>query len=374
MSTSANGWVGLRLDPLDTLFFRDGRPFDAATRVAGGLPNPQTLAGALRTSLLARANFDFARFAKQRKATGPDANVKEIVEICGGPSWITGATFRGPWVGKHRGNSVEPLLPSPEILKPARHGTGWSRAHPLMEHLPGWADADRLKPLWPKREADPKAEPGFLTLEGLLAVMDGNDPPEEAHFTQEQVYDFDNRVGIGIDMHTLTSAEGELYGIRLLALRKGFCLYAEMKPGPEAPPGPWLDDVPVPFGGEGKYVSVREVRPRDWPAFNQQRRRSLWYLATPTFLSISPASRRPLPRSEVLRAAASGPGVAFSGWDVARNGPRPTRFAVPAGAVYFLEGPGAEEGFLEDAEGNKQDLLNEGWGFALQGAWKENLS
>ena len=44
--------IGVLLDPLDTLFFRDGRPFDASSRVRGGLPNPQTLAGALRTALL----------------------------------------------------------------------------------------------------------------------------------------------------------------------------------------------------------------------------------------------------------------------------------------------------------------------------------
>src|SRR5260370_1121735 len=53
-------WIGLRLDPLDTLFFRDGRPFDAASRASGGLPLPQTFAGAVRTYLLARAGFDFA--------------------------------------------------------------------------------------------------------------------------------------------------------------------------------------------------------------------------------------------------------------------------------------------------------------------------
>ncbi len=57
---TATTWVGLRLDPLDTLFFRDGRPFDAANRVVGGLPNPQTLAGALRTNLLGASGF-FAR-------------------------------------------------------------------------------------------------------------------------------------------------------------------------------------------------------------------------------------------------------------------------------------------------------------------------
>ena len=49
MTTQTNrGWIGLKIDPLDVLFFRDGRPFGAAIRASGRLPNPQTLAGALR--------------------------------------------------------------------------------------------------------------------------------------------------------------------------------------------------------------------------------------------------------------------------------------------------------------------------------------
>ena len=44
MRTQNADWLGLRLEPLDTLFFRDGRPFDAAARASGGLPQPQPLA------------------------------------------------------------------------------------------------------------------------------------------------------------------------------------------------------------------------------------------------------------------------------------------------------------------------------------------
>ena len=34
----------LRLDALDVLFFRDGRPFAASARASTGLPTPQTVA------------------------------------------------------------------------------------------------------------------------------------------------------------------------------------------------------------------------------------------------------------------------------------------------------------------------------------------
>ena len=55
----AGATVGLRIDPLDVLFFRDGRPFTPASRGASGLPTPQTLAGAVRTHLLQHAGCDF---------------------------------------------------------------------------------------------------------------------------------------------------------------------------------------------------------------------------------------------------------------------------------------------------------------------------
>ena len=38
--------IGLILEPLDVLFFRDGRPFEAGIRVGGQAIMPQTLAGA----------------------------------------------------------------------------------------------------------------------------------------------------------------------------------------------------------------------------------------------------------------------------------------------------------------------------------------
>ena len=58
--------VGLCLNPLDVLFFRDGRPFEAASRAYGGLPLPRTFAGALRTALLQQAGFNLVVPATRR--------------------------------------------------------------------------------------------------------------------------------------------------------------------------------------------------------------------------------------------------------------------------------------------------------------------
>jgi hypothetical protein len=96
---------------------------------------------------------------------------------------------------------------------------------------------------------------------------------------------------------------------------------------------------------------------------------SLWYLASPTFLPFRDGSRRPLPPGVV--AAVSGAGIAVSGWDVARRGPNATRFAVPAGACYFLDSAGRETDFLDDSLSDIENLRQSGWGFALQGNWTQ---
>ncbi|MBN1903298.1 hypothetical protein JW926_18410, partial [Candidatus Sumerlaeota bacterium] len=44
--------LSLIIEPLDTLFFRDGRPFGPTDHSNSGLPVPQTLAGMVKTRLM----------------------------------------------------------------------------------------------------------------------------------------------------------------------------------------------------------------------------------------------------------------------------------------------------------------------------------
>jgi len=366
---ATGNWVGLRLDPLDTLFFRDGRPFDAATRASGGLPQPQTLAGALRTALLARAGFDFGKFAIARKKMTADdpEQLRAALTACGAPAEIVDASFRGPWLAlASDDNAVSPLLPMPEVLKRAKEKGKWSVAKPVAS-VPGWDDP-ALKPLWRNVEPDPKAEPELLTLAGLKAFL--KDPkaniPDAHCVKRETLFGYDHRVGIEVDKDTLTSADGMLYVISLLSMQrkhdgKPVCLYAEIELPADV--AAYLTDTLVPFGGEGKYVRVTKVEAQPWP--KPATGPAMWYLATPTFF---PPTGRPLPSVTGLMAAASGAGVPVSGWDVARNGPRATRFAVPAGACYFVNGPATPDDFLNLGT-ESAALRQEGWGFALPGIW-----
>jgi CRISPR-associated protein Cmr3 len=357
-------WSGLRLDALDTLFFRDGRPFAPATRAEGGLPLPQTLAGALRTALLVQQGIRLDELAGSRKQGLP---IRAALEALGAPAWVLNTRFRGPWLAEVRDNRVEPLLPVPAILArrvPRGETRGvWSRSWPLPPgSVPGWSHPDAW-PLWRASEPDAKHPNGFLTLEGTRKFLEGGLPADEDWREPHRLYAHDARTGIAVDPDTLTAADGMLYGLRLLSLCAPVCLHAEVLPGEGAPSLSEALPELLPLGGEGRHVRSRVLSSVvKWPSAPAGKG-SLWLLATPAPLG---DSRKPFAG---VRAAASLSPIAFSGWDVARGGPHPTRFAVPAGSVYFVEEDFAPAG---DSLCPETEDVAQGWGFALRGIWNHD--
>src|SRR5262249_39973734 len=123
-------------------------------------------------------------------------------------------------------------------------------------------------------------------------------------------------------------------------------------------------DGPLPLGGEGHYAVARMVPAIRWDSVSSGR--GLYLLATPAlFHPGRPKWPERIP-AEHLRAAASAAPLAVSGWDTTRNGPRPTRFAIPAGGVYFTAADWVLEGDLLCSD---PEAVAEGWGFTLRGEW-----
>ena len=375
-------WHGILLDPLDVLFFRDGRPFDAANRVLSGSPAPQTVAGAIRTALLAATGFSFSRIK------GHHGSVVEHLRKAGADEAILAAEFRGPWFAtKNRSgqpSEYTPVFACPMNLRRMKNDPNrWLIGRPRNINdnpVPGWRHPDGLWPIEYSDDPDPKADPVLLTLTGLKKYLSADKSCARLDMQNgadsidiDSLFGMDHRVGIGIDPSRLATIKGELYGIGLMALKPGVMLYLEAKLPQrlvsyfhEQPNG----SLAVPIGGEGKYAKATVTAPCDFPKSDRERKRSLRYLATPTFLRDRASQSRPLPPASfgTLLAGASDRGQAISGWDISRGGPRKTRFVVPAGAVYFFEGAGGDDGLIEESE-ERSALLQEGWGFSIQGAW-----
>ncbi|HVC96168.1 MAG TPA: type III-B CRISPR module-associated Cmr3 family protein [Pirellulales bacterium] len=394
MTTSRT--IGVVLDPLDVLFFRDGRAFDAASTVGGGLPMPQTLSGAVTSALLRQYGADFDTLAEQAKQHCDWPNA--VRAACPAAAWIADVQVRGPWLARRvaefariqasdpemrartlaspatshvnpvtvaefariqAGTDVEPLVPAPASLHAPKKGrAGELRVlKPLAsDALPGWeatrSDGSPPRPLWSCGREPSEPARGYLTQTGLRAFLAGNAVAGAELLGPEKLYQFDHRTGIEIDSDRLTAAESQIYGARFLSLARGvrfddsdatvkydIVFYAELRLPVEAPsaadPLDGIDSLA--FGGEGRRVALQTMKPFDWPSALplSAKPKSFLLLTTPGMFA---GRWKPAVLGERIVAAAVPGDVPVSGWDMALGGPKPTRFAAAAGSVYFLDG------------------------------------
>lgn len=359
--------IGLLLEPLDTLFFRDGRPFEPASQASSGLPMPQTIAGALRTWLFKKVGCDFRKLADAIKdgAGFADAAAEQGEAVAS----VARLSFRGPWFARIRGDAFEIVVPVPATLQKAKDCDEIVRLDPLTKHkVPGWRPLeDDMQPLWRRgRNESKRIEGAYLTLNGLQAYLQGGVPESCDIVKSDELYGFDRRTGIAIDADLRTAAERMIYGVSLLALRQGVALYEEVT-GP-ADAMNLLQEGPasIPLGGEGRRVIARKVEPVQWPSNNlDPNKERLILLTTPGLFD--ERWRPSFLKGKIVSAAVPGY-LAVSGWDLARNGPKPTRFAVPAGSVYFLRRP------IDTPRESLCDGENAavGWGVFVEGVWNHD--
>jgi CRISPR-associated protein Cmr3 len=363
--------IGLCLEPLDVLFFRDGRPFTGAERSVSGLPLPQTVAGAIRTALLRAAGCDFDRLgdAMKKRAAFGDA----VKEACGPEHhWIGETTVRGPWLARRgRGSKeIEVLVPVPATLhSDKRDRNTLHRLLPLEDgQLPGWNppnDQSGLRPLWLRYLKATEPAAGLLTPKGLEQFLGGHSVDAQNIVEQDALFALDYRTGIGIAPERLVAEESQIFGRGFLALREGVCIYIEMALPDDAAADALFEELrTLPLGGEGRHAAVHRVKPFSWPTVKlSASQKPLLLLTTPCAFQ---AGWRPDRLDGILVSAAVPGSLAFSGWDLARGGPKPTRFAVPAGSVYFLSSlPAGWAGTLAENDEDRR----QGWGCCLTGVW-----
>lgn len=367
--------VGLCLEPLDVLFFRDGRPSTGSGRSVSGLPLPQTVAGAMRAALLRLAGCDFRalRDTMSRGASFHDA----VGQSCGSEHiWISSLAVRGPWLARcgPEDCNIEALVPVPATLhreKEKGHPDKLYGLSPLPKgSLPGWdapKDHEGLRPLWLKRLAATKPATGYLTRLGLEQFLKGKTVAAEEVVQPDDLFGLDYRVGISIAPDRLVAEESKIFGQGFLALKKGVVLYVEIVLPDGAPDRTVFDKIEtIPIGGEGRHALIRCVNPFSWPEVKlNEKLKPLIMLTTPCAFE---AGWKPRVLDDQIASAAVSGSLALSGWDLARGGPKPTRFAVRAGSIYFLDSmPDAQGDTLAE---NEEDRL-QGWGCCLKGVWKD---
>lgn len=313
------------LDPVDLLFCRDGRPIVAGEGAAAGsgLPSPQVVAGAIRTALLRQRGHLPADGSRPLQA-----HVDAVMAIC----------VRGPLLADDQGR---PFIPMPADLvgdKPKHGQKGIPKARLVpTRNIPGWTppdDAPQALALWPEqdqtapsqgherhRPGDLAPQQGFLTWDGFDAWAKGGRPTQAQVKNAGDLWGEETRTQVALSASAGTAEDGHLFSTRYLRLKPGICLYIEVdseEPLPET----------VTLGGDRRQVRVRRAIPAIWPTTG-----TCALALTPTVL---PVGRVPAAWTSDCRGLAIPGADPVSGWDLAKQQPRPVRWALRAGSVWHL--------------------------------------
>ncbi len=370
----------LEIHALSPLLFRDGRPFSAADGIETAarslnLPLPGTVAGFVRTQVGLAEGKGFSHEQVQ--------NLHGL-QVCG-PLLARGA---------------EILLPAPRDAVVYRDDNGSAQVMKLLPHSPpdgaGCDLPEGLLPLQVTQDIKPESGYNLWTAAEMERWLLGEKfvPQKIAGLPSE------TRVHVAMDTTKGKAKEGQLFSVayRPLEMGRGPNDYqpASLRVRLSLPNG----QAPAPIGylgGERRPVTV-EVKESlsdywfDCPQAIKQRFAGLGpgarvrlVLATPALFEhgwrpgwLEKYGQQHLPRGlgKVrlrLVSAAVGRREAVSGWNLQLNQPKPVRWLVPAGSVYFFEveeGSPADllESWLRPISDNQQDR-KDGYGLALWGVW-----
>jgi len=361
----------IKITPLDTLFFRDGRPFTSGDdNWAYNIfpPLPSTVYGAMRTAYIAQRG-GLSAFMQ--------GEMKDAIGTADGPGAFA---IRGVFVVQ----GYNLLVPAPLDTLIHRHKNGKRLGvlrleegiGPMIDNL--WLSHRLNEPGWEEVEIPDKV---FIEQFTLKDYLSGGKGP----FTfvrQNELIKREDKIGIERSRQTHTAAEGMLYQAGMLRLVNNVALAADYT---------GLDDFPqsgiMRLGGEAKAARYEEAPQFGQLGLGPDELRKLWkadsviklYLATPAIFKkgwlpegidemtgiweIDGISLR------LLTAAVASP-INVGGWDLAHRRPKPMHKAVPAGSVYYFK---VEKGDIESVikkfnNKNISDVNSEqGFGLAFMG-------
>ena len=385
----------LFLQPNDTFFFRDGRPFTKGEQSEGHSifpPLPSTVLGALRSAYIAEFG-DLSLFYSggMRDTIGTPESLCNAIRL------------RGVFLADNRGDRTEMFFPLPLdlIYKKAEKEDNSTALHLLAPKRRNFASSGTIDyPLtWrsTSESIDSDAD-GLLRLGAIQRYLQGNDTSLRLT-DRATLIEPEPKIGIARSRVTLSSEDHMLYRIDMSRFKTrdgnyGFVVDYEC---PENLPQKGL----LKLGGEGKSFAYQNIVSDGNPlsshletakAVIQSTGRFKLYFATPAIFKqgwlpswldkntfsgaypIEPAASIPLQ----LITSAVGKSVPVGGWDMAKGQAKPTWRAVPAGSVYYFELLNRDR--IDDLiaafhyQNISDERTEEGFGLALMGIVKGEVS
>jgi len=394
----------LFIRPLDTQFYRDGRPFDAGIESEGKsnfLPYPRTLYGALRACILSR-HSDWQNWPILPK----------VQSVIGSSRDQFGSlNIRGPVMAEDRsGNLINicPLYPIPRDLVKIKDTETCLLLRPLTDDssLEGYTNLQyKVYPCKPDpRQHIEEIKGYFLSHDNLTQYLTGKFPQEKVKIILEKaenVFQFEPRLGIGLNPETRTVKLNLLYSVNHIRMEDNVGLIVDVDDHNGLLPEKGMFRL----GGDSRPVEYVKVGEENWTQIMEDVKKRVaeegkfkvyfitpaifkngWY---PDFLSSQNGYLEGnLPNTSLqvrLVGACVGRAIPVGGFDIKKKHPKEVQKAVPAGSVYFFRFMEWNSWTDEQRKSNVSLLLDnffyksladktqpywkEGFGLALIGGW-----
>jgi len=329
-----------KLTPVDTWFFRDGRPYNQGESYLTDIkslfpPFALTAVGAIRASIARGLGWN-------GKGDWP-SNIK--TKLGDGPN-LSPLSFRGPYLIIEKEDKPEILFPAPLHLLGKYTESEKNQWEQLALLQPGKEVdcdiGDKVRLPSSKNATGLKSLYGcYLTSSDLAVVLKGGDLSKIHPIKGSDLWDFEFLVGIERDSETHTTVEGALYSISRVRLNPGVGLAVEVD-GLDAGMEP---QSPLPFGGEGRLAYVDQmddsIKVPDAPDLgsNSTIKFTVTHLTPAHFEEQWPGLGGELPGlagSKIISACLERP-VRIGGWDTVNGKPLPLKPFLPGGSTWFCE-------------------------------------
>jgi len=328
----------IEIEPLDTLFFRDGKPFSMGEEVwADGVfpPSPSVIYGALRSAYFAN------NISKLDKANDESCDPTKDLEIKGIYYRLENTNY----------------LPLPlDLVRLKSESKDLKQTYKLVsltcsQDKGFYSSLDMPAILRHDKEVE-AIEDGIIEWSGVDSYITGNTEDLECKRLSNLI-EREPKIGIGRENSTHSADEGKIYRVGMQRL-KGLKIVVEFE-GLEIDTEGFLK-----LGGEGKAISYRQLDEVSLMKPKIIGNRFKLYLSTPAIFKngwipgwLKEETKDGIKTFEgiyegiklKLLTAAIGKYVSIGGFDMKAKKPKPMRKAVPAGSVYYFE--------FKDCDGEK---------------------
>lgn len=377
------GSVNLQFRAIDTWFFRESRPHDAAgaSELSSLFPPPVfTLMGAVRSFLGDRIDvvwheFKHERYEWFRKTVGNGEHLGQL-------------SINGAWVCQNE----QRLYPAPFYLM---HNTD----DLTRLQIGGVVECDLGKvrlPELPKNKVGYKnLEQAWITNEGWQALLKGNEPDKKHIVKASNLFDKEPRLGIARNNESRTVVEGQLYQTQHLRLKPDVAIQLDVKGLTAQLTEKLPENAILRLGSEARMAALQTKS--DYSALpslimdNQPLQKVIVHFITaanfngqlfPKEFEEKEINGQTVWQGEIngitliIEAAVIGKVHREGGWDMQKHQPRAVKSYIPAGSAWFCRVETEISGNMLVEKLNGCHIGNEtewGRGQILIGLWNDTV-